>query len=273
LFVNAKGEALVTYRADGGQTRRVLAWGAVGARQPNPVIPQARFRLDNSGGWGKYRTRYWQTFSNTCRAYDGPTLAWRVAACKAPDGSYWALQQWQVRLPNLGFTPWAPELRQWELHLSHWTGPLARLEVWQDRVGARRTQRLFGRYTYRGSPVYGFGSTTFGAPTDGYGRLLYLDTHDSAYGAGWKRENAFLSHNPTGVFCYAFYRHDPSSGGYRHPPGVSGPRPSGVGDRYRLTARGPGVTPDVSWSASAGTDAGAAAARSILAGDRRCGAS
>jgi hypothetical protein len=39
------------------------------------------------------------------------------------------------------------------------------------------------------------------------------------YGAGWKRENSFVPHNPTGAFCYGFYSFDPTKGGYRHPPG------------------------------------------------------
>src|SRR4051794_37740418 len=77
LAVDKKGEALLTYRV-GGRRRRVLAWGAVDARSPDPNVPQARFKKDYAGGWGKYRTRYWKTFRNSCRRYDGPQLAWFV---------------------------------------------------------------------------------------------------------------------------------------------------------------------------------------------------
>ncbi|HEX6491490.1 MAG TPA: hypothetical protein VF002_08995 [Gaiellaceae bacterium] len=249
LAVNNKGEALVSYRTLSGRSQHVLAWGAVNAHQPNRAFRQVRFQLDYAGGWTKYRNgNYWKSFKNSCRPYDGPALAWVVKACKASDGSYWALQQWQVQLPDLGFTPWTTGLAQWELHLSHWTTSLPKLEVWQDWIYSGRFQNLFGRYTYMGHPVFGFGTTNYGAPTDGYGRLLYLDTHNSAYGRGWRRENSFVSHNPTGVFCYGFYPHSAMSGGYTHPPGFSGMRPRGTGDMYRLTAPGPGVTPDVMWS-------------------------
>jgi hypothetical protein len=33
-----------------------------------------------------------------------------------------------------------------------------------------------------------------------------------AYGRGWRRENSFVTTKGTGVFCYGFYRHDPTSG-------------------------------------------------------------
>jgi hypothetical protein len=64
-----------------------------------------------------------------------------------------------------------------------------------------------------------------------------VDTFDSTYGPGWRRENSFLVHRPTGGFCYGFYPH--------------GSRPSGQGTAYRATVIGPGVTPDVSWHAAA----------------------
>jgi hypothetical protein len=246
LAVNTKGEALLTYRAS-GKLKHILVWGALAARQPDSGLPQQRFKKDYAGGWGKYRTTYWATFRNTCRAYDGPPLAFFVTACKAPDGSYWAVQSWQTPLPDLGFTPWAPALSAYELHISHWTGPLAKLEVWSDWIYGGRFHDLFGRLTYDGRPVYGFGTTNVGAPTDGYGRLVYLDTLDApAYGTGWRRENSFVSHNPTGIFCYGFYPFDPTKGGYIHPPGETAMRGPGIGSQYRLTVEGPGVTPDIS---------------------------
>src|SRR5919201_2009298 len=214
LAVDNKGEALVSYRTVRGRAQHVLAWGAMNARQPNRTLRQYRFKLDYAGGWGKYHKQYWTTFRNSCGAYDGPALPWLVTACKAPDGSYCALQKWQ------------------------------------DWTYSGRFHRLFGRFTYLGKPVYGFGTTHFGAPTDGYGRLIYIDTYNSAYGSGWRRENSFVSHNPTGVFCYGFFQHNAGAGGYAHPPGFNGMRPMGNGDMYRLTAAGPGVTPDVMWSAN-----------------------
>jgi hypothetical protein len=94
--------------------------------------------------------------------------------------------------------------------------------------------------------VWGFHTTRYGAPTDGFGRLIYLDTYDSVYGPGWRRENSFVPHGHTGVFCYGFYTFDPTKGGYRHPPGWTKRRGPGTGAKYRIFAEGPGVTPDVS---------------------------
>ena len=244
IAINTKGEALLSFRT-GGAEKHVLVWGAVNALAPSPDTRQVRFRLDYAGGWGKYHTVYWRSFKGACGAYDGPALPNVVAACKAPDGSYWAAQSWPQPLPDLGFTPWTPALRARWLEVSHWTGPVAQLETGMDWVYNKRFQDLFGRYTYLGKPVYGFGTTSHGAPTDGFGRLVYLDTYDSVYGLGWRRENSFVSHNPTGAFCYGFYPFDPTRGGYKYPPGQTALRGPGTGAMYRLFAEGPGVTPDV----------------------------
>jgi hypothetical protein len=245
LAVNTKGEALLTYRAH-GRVRHVVAWGAIDARHPTSGKPQVRFRKDYAGGWGKYHTQYWRSFRDACHKYAGPALAFLVTACAAPDGSYWAAQSWRTPLPDLGMIPWLPVQRAWELHLSHWSGPLARIEAWTDWVYSKRFHQVFGRVSYDGKPVYGFGTTRRGAPTDGYGRLIYLDTYNSRYGKGWKRENSFVAHNPTGVYCYGFFRFDPTKG-YPHPDGYpSTLRGPGNGEKYRLTVNGPGVTPDVS---------------------------
>jgi hypothetical protein len=223
LGVDANGQALVTYKA-GGRVMHVRVWGAVDARQPTMSRPQLTFRKDYSG-------RYWASFRNQCRRYDGPALAFEVTACSAPDGSYWALQSWRRTLPNFDGRPHTG-LGTRELHLSHWSGPIAKLEAWSDWVYDGRYHHLFGRLTYDGQPVYGFSATRVGSPLEGYGRNIYVDTFDSRYGRGWRRENAFLSHRPTGVFCYGFYRFTS--------------RGPGNGAKYRLTAMGPGVTPDVS---------------------------
>jgi hypothetical protein len=244
IAVNGRGEALLTYRkADG--VHHVLVWGAINAIAPREGAQQAKFKLDYSGGWGSRHTLYWKRFGTTCGRYDGPALPNVVAACKAPDGSYWAAQSWPQPLPDLGFTPWAPAFRAQWLEVSHWTGAPATLETGVDWVYGGRFQGLFGRLTYHGQPVYGFGTTRYGAPTDGFGSLIYLDTFNSVYGPGWRRENSFVSHNPTGVFCYGFYPFDPTKGGYQHPPGASDRRGPGTGEKYRLTASGPGVTPNV----------------------------
>jgi hypothetical protein len=217
--------AIVYYRKDGA-ARHVLVSGAVNARQPVRAAPQVRFRVDYSGG-----RSLWKRFGGRCGAYDGPRLPFLVAACRAPNGSYWAVQEWMVDQPNFGVLPWTVRQHMYSIRVSHWTGPVAQVELHSDWIYSGRWHEVFGRASYLGVPIHGFGSTSRGVPTDGYGRLLYLDTFGSRYGRGWRRENAFLPHGPTGVFCAGFYPH---RGG-----------PPGNGSRYRVTLVGPGVTPDV----------------------------
>ena len=242
LAVNARGTAMVTYRAR-GRTVHLLAWGAVNALPPSQTVPQVHFRLDWSGGWESRHRLVWKTFKNRCAKYDGPALVYEVAACKAPDGSFWALQAWQPYLPHRGYQPWQPRQTQWELHIAHWTGPLAQLAVHTDWAFNGQAHDLFGRLTYAGNPVYGFGIGKDGAPNDRYGRSLYIDTFDSAYGDGWKRETSISFRRGSGAFCYSFWpTHDKTLPGY-----PNNPRPAGNGKRYRITVEGPGVTPDVQW--------------------------
>ena len=239
LKVNGKGEALVTYRRSDGRLRHVLVWGAVNAREPAQGVAQVRFKFDYAGGWGKYRkARYWKRFRNRCTPYDGPQLALLVTACKAPDGSYWALQAWQRRLPNLGFDPWLPAQSNLELHVSHWSGELPVLEAYPNWTYDGAFQGIFGRLAYLGKPAYGFGATAKGAPKDGYGRNVYIDTFNSVYGQGWKREAGILTHRGTGTFCHSFVPQRPFAWYPSHDT-----RPAAPGERYRVTVSGPGVTP------------------------------
>lgn len=274
LRVNARGEALVTY-AEAGQEKHVLVWGAENAIAPTRRGDQLAFQVDYQGGWGKYYVgdpsvaplqarlsrlkrsgsgylnsmperqlsakanfakNYWQdTFDGACAPYNGPALAWFVEACRAPDGSYWALQSWQRVLPAYGVTP-TPAQALWELHLSHWTGPLPEFKISTD-WSWHRWDHLFGTFTYDGTGVFGFAATSVGVPLDTFGRNVYLDTFDSAYGPGWRRENGFLTHTGTGAFCYSMNPH--------------GAHPSGKGTMYRATIQGPGVMPDMMWQGAA----------------------
>jgi hypothetical protein len=245
LKVSPDGKAMVSYRAH-GRSWDVLAWGAINALHPNKVRKQVQFRLDRAGGWGTFGRKL--RFRNACQPYDGPPLAHLVVACKAPDGSYWAVQRWRRQLPNLGFAPWTPQQRAWALHLSHWSGPLAVLEAYTDWSWHGRFHHIFGRLTYLGRPVHGYRTNRHGSRLDKYGRAVYLDTFGSRHGPGWRRENSFVTHRGTGVFCYTFRVRNPRKGGYAYPPGYNGgTRAPGNGAAYRMTVEGPGVTPDVKW--------------------------
>jgi hypothetical protein len=238
LSTDNQGRAMVSYNQR-GRMWHVFYSGAINARPPSQSVAQVKFKVDYSGGRGE-----WRHFKNTCRAYDGPMLAWFISACKAKDGSYWALQAWQRMLPNVGYVPWKHEQKVWELHISHWTGELPELEVYQDWVYGGKFHDIFGRATYKGQAIYGFKSTSSGVPLDTYGRLVFVDTFGSAYGPGWRRENSFVAHRGSGMFCYGFY---PYSKYGNYPPQRT-QRIAGNGMKYRLTLSGPGVTPDVMWT-------------------------
>jgi hypothetical protein len=215
LAIDSHGHAHISY-VQGGRKKTVSAWGAINARKPSRTVPQVKFKI-----------RYGQGGKGVCRPYDGPALDWLVKACKAPDGSYWALQAWRRLTPNYG-----GKTGPLELHLSHWRGALAQLVIYQDWTPAHY-RHIFGRLTYDGVGAFGYTATGPGSPLDGYGRNIYVDTFDSGYGTGWHRESSFLTHHlgdTPGDFCYAFHQ-------------------SGDGAKYRATVIGPGVTPDVMWQA------------------------
>jgi hypothetical protein len=234
LAVNKNRIALVTYRSE-GRLHHTLAWGAINARSPRRGLSQVSFRLDYSGGWGSRRKDLWRGFKNACGPYQGPALNYAVAACTAPDGSHWVLQKWRRLLPPFGTRPTFAQ-RAVELQLSHWSGDLPEFVVKVDWV-YRHYDHLYGWLKYKGKGVYGFRSTTYGSPLDKWGRNVFVDTYDSRYGRGWKRENGFLTHRSSGGFCYGFYPH--------------GNRPVGKGTQYRATVMGPGVTPILFWQGAA----------------------
>lgn len=234
LAVSPGGVAHLSYRSH-GRKRHVLVWGARNAFHPNQTRRQVKFRVDYSGGGARGGMPHWRRFRNACRPYDGPRLKWLVVGCKARDGSYWAVQTWSRVVPR-GLAMTSRGVAR-ELRISHWRGDVAQLTVKADWAYSSALDHLYGMLSYSGTPVYGFHSTSTGVPLDTYGRNVYLDSLNSDLGPGWRRENGFLTHNPTGVFCYTFF---PKPG-----------RPTGKGEAYRATVIGPGVTPDVVWEGRA----------------------
>ena len=232
-----------------------------------------RFKFDYAAGWGKYRNaKYWTTFKNRCAPYDGPALPYLVAACKAPDGSTGPCSRGSAAAAARLRSVDARADATYELHLSHWSGRLAKFEVYTHWTYGGAWQGLFGRLTYAGNPVHGFGSTGEGNPHDRYGRNVYIDTFNSAYGLGWRRESGILAHKPTGTFCHSFVPQKPFPG---YPSQEL--RPPAPGEKYRITVMGPGVTPVIQWEGPGLTSADRASAASvtavfdqIMAGDRKC---
>ena len=234
LEVNRQGVAMLTLRT-GGRLQHIFAWGAIN-------MSRGRLRLDFSGGQGESGA-HWQTFRNACGPYTGEEftgIEMAVAKCTAPDGSHWAVQQWRRSVRNYGGTTGSVEVR-----ISHWKGPVADLEVYADwsRYGPSKGIKwphLFGTYTWQGLPIAVGEATPQGVPLDDEGRNLYLNSLNPDYGypAGkntWKRVNGFLANRPHGQFCFEIG----PKGEISRLAGISSV------NRYRMTASGPGVTPDI----------------------------
>src|SRR5262249_24929824 len=244
LKVNRRGIALVEYTTKSGLRRHVLLRGAVnGVANPTLARVQQAFRVDYSGGWKSERNAgFWRTFRDACAPYDGPALPLFVTGCKAPDGSYWALQRWQRNLPVHGSPPWTQQQKAVELHASHWSGDLPVLEVDRHWTYGNAQQGFFGRLTYLGQPVYGTRTASAGT-VDPFARNISIDTFNSDFGPGWRHDTAISTHVDNGGFCYSFVPQAPPSG-Y---PGTK-PRGNGLGEQYRVSVIGPGVMPIVQWN-------------------------
>ena len=273
LKVNRRGIALVEYTTTAGVHRHVLLRGAVnGVANPTMSSVQQAFRVDYSGGWkSEGNAGYWRRFRDACARYDGPALPFFVTGCKAPDGSYWALQAWQRNLPVHGYPAWTEQQKAVELHVSHWSGELPVLEIDRHWTYGATHQGFFGRLTYLGRPVYGTRTASTGI-VDPFARNISIDTFNSDYGPGWRHDTAISTHLGSGGFCYSFVPQAP-------PPGYPGgkPRGDGLGEQYRVSVIGPGVMPVVQWVGPrlARFDAAVqAAARqrfdAILGGDAHC---
>ena len=140
-----------------------------------------------------------EALRNACRPTTAPISTGSSTACKAPDGSYWALQSWQIALPDLGFMPWLVQAER-AGGFSCRTGPARSPSSTPTPTGstAATSRRSSGSFTYHGQGVHGFGTTDFGARPTATAAYVYLDTYNSVYGTGWRRENAFVTHKPTG---------------------------------------------------------------------------
>jgi hypothetical protein len=248
-------KALVFYKR-GGQQNIVLAWGALNARAHpkcgklhGPMcgprqVKMRHLRLHRSGHFAKRILG----LPNLCKNYDGPKLNYWVTGCKAPDNSYWGAQSW-VRL---GPVCTRADKGSEELRISHWSGPVAKLHLFLDwftphphMTNPIRYDHIFGWYSYRGKPVYGLNWNHAGVPTDGYGRVIYIQSrntmcHGKKASAGGVSSNVW-DHDEDGMSL-------PINGETCHTYGPMGTKHYlSTGDLYRATAMGPGVTPDVSW--------------------------
>jgi hypothetical protein len=168
--------ALARLRAMQAQLKKVLASGDKAARDALAAKIAAQWAQI-----AKLRTAatdYWKTFS--CPGYDGPPLPMQSSTFKAPDGSYWAVQQWS----RVGASV--------EVHLAHWTGALPTLTV--DYGENQLFAHVCGAFTYDGTGVSGTGVDV---------RRVYIDSLPA--GGQWKHEIG-LRTNQDGSFCHTFVK-------------------------------------------------------------------
>jgi hypothetical protein len=130
-------------------------------------------------------------------------------------------------LPNALTTPYTAILQAYPRWSKFHSGTL-------KKSAKKHFPVLFGSLTYAGVGVYGPGNR-YGAPTNSFGRNIYIDTLDSDYGPGWRRIMGVLTQPANGTYCYEFSK----KGGSGGKTGVS------KSNTYRLTAIGPSLTPVV----------------------------
>ncbi len=244
LKITGGGKALVKYKRN-GKRNYILAWGAINARAhpkcgrlQGPLCgpPQVNMKHRRVFPGGR-KGRTIINGPNHCKRYDGPKLAFVVAACKAPDGTYWVLQAW-VRLGRVCTRANAGPK---ELRISHFSGPVAKLHLFLDWHTPHphvpnpvHFDHLFGWYDYKHQPVFGLRWDAQGVPLDGYGRVIYMHSRNARCGKGWRHNESGLSKPIHGQTCHTY--------------GPAGSRRwLSTGDMYKATAMGPGVTPDVTW--------------------------
>lgn len=170
-----------------------IAWGA---RSPNlrvSIIGAAEISWTQSGvrrhvkvaptGAMRYGARL--GLPNVAARTSAMRLPLKAKVWQTPDGTFWALQQWR-RLRG----------RPVELRFSRWRGAPTKLTL-RAVCCKWRSERIRGRASFQGRPIYGFSSTPAGVPLDRFGRNVYLDTFRQGR---WKRMMGILTHRHDGTY-------------------------------------------------------------------------
>ena len=211
LQVNGRGEASSSYTRSTGAPRRVLVWGAVNACRRARASHRCGSRMTTRAAGGSTGRQCGAPSPNRCQLYDGPSLPNLVAACKAPDGSYWALQHWQRYLRC------AASLRSARVTAS-------RSSTSRTGTGPYRSSRFprtgpttaVGRGSSGDSPTRASPCTASARPRQPgpsrTRRYVYIDTLNSRFGPGWQRAAGILTHVANGAFCYSFVPQEPPPG-------------------------------------------------------------
>jgi len=119
-------------------------------------------------------------------------LPLKAKVWQTPDGTFWALQQWR-RLRG----------HPVELRFSRWQGPPTSLTL-RAVCCKWRSEKIRGRASFHGRPIYGFSNTSAGVPLDKFGRNVYFDT--LRYGK-WQRMMGILTHRYDGSYSLWIRKH------------------------------------------------------------------
>ena len=186
LQVNGRGEALVELHPQHGRpaSRARLGGGERTGAEPEPAAGAVLVRL---------RRRLEEVRAPGVAHLPQPVPALRRPAPAEPRGGLQGAGRLLLGaaalaalLPMRGVAPFRPGHGRYELHVSHWSGPLPELEVSPNWTYDGRWQGLFGRLTYQGIPVHGFRTPSASRP-EPYARFVYIDTFNSGFGRGWQR--------------------------------------------------------------------------------------
>ena len=185
-----------------------------------------------------------EDFPGSCGRYDGPALPNIVAACKAPDGSYWAAQSWPQPLPNLGFTPWSPELRANWLEVSHWTvrSRSSRPARTGCTAGASRRSSAATRISARRSTASARRASAR-RPTASAASSISTRTTRCTVGLATRELVRHSQPDRRLLLRLLLVRSD--EGRLQASARLDGEARPRRGEKYRLLASGPGVTPNV----------------------------
>ena len=154
-LAGAAGQQPATSRSSPTRCAAPRATSSTGAPSTGPRSSSATTRAA-----GRAR---WPTTSASATAASptpGPQLPFMIAACDAPDGSHWALQQWQRLWRNYG----GDRARQRALHLALARRHRPSSQIQTDYSYHGKHQHLWGKFTFHGKPVFGTHWTLKGVP-------------------------------------------------------------------------------------------------------------
>ena len=231
----------MTYRrADGSAASRPRLGRDQRVARRSETTPQVRFRWDYAGGWGKYRNvqvleRLQEPLRGVRRA-GAPDARRGVQGAERQllDGSGMA-----ARSRSSASTPWLPDQTNWELHLSHFSGELPKLEAFAELDVRRRAGRGSSGATLPRQADLRLRLERQGRPRRTSTAATSTSTRSTRHtgrAGSVSRETHAQRHRRRSATA--------SSRSARSPGYPSQEmRPAAPGERYRVTVGGPGVMP------------------------------